>query len=252
MHTRSLSHFVVKRSWASAMPTRSMLAPKLLLTSYPAEQVESWSVSDRVNSVANEGADSIEPVTLPEPHHEQPDLFDDWSAQQDQCETTGLEPISVSIRRRMRAVTGSSALVIRFPARSSVASTVRAAFSALICSASSTMLGSGSSLAPVCPEGQALSRSGTGVQFGQEGYRGGRVCRAAPGVAQLGFRDGEFSPERHRSRSRSRWLAVGTAFRRPWALVVPGEHGLCAWRRRRGTRRARSAGAGPGRSAGPR
>ena len=62
-----------------------------------------------------------------------------------------------SIRRRMRVVTGSSAELFRLPMRSGEASIVWAALSALICSASSEIVGRGSPLSssvlPESPDG---------------------------------------------------------------------------------------------------
>ena len=74
--------------------------------------------------------------------------------------TEGSETRIASIRRRMRAVTGSSAEPRRFPIRCGAASMVCAALRVLIWSASSETLGRGSLLGTgFAPERQALIRS---------------------------------------------------------------------------------------------
>ncbi len=84
---------------------------------------------------------------------------------------------TASVRRRIRVVTGSSAATVRrVPARSGVASTVCAAFSALICSTTSEMLGNGAAL------GSGVAKR-IGDQWGLPPPGGGESVR--PSLARM-------------------------------------------------------------------
>jgi len=79
--------------------------------------------------------------------------------------TSGFPSAFVSLRRRILAVTGSSADARRVPVRCGAASMVFAAFSALICPASSATLGPGSAPSSgALPERPALSWSRRAVR----------------------------------------------------------------------------------------
>ena len=108
----------------------------------------------------------------------------------------GSETGTASVRRRMRAVTGSSAEDCFCRTRCGVASMLCAALSALIFSASSETLGRGSLPGSgVVPESPALSWSRKVGQFGQIGVV--QEGRAQPGlvIAQLRLGDGEVLPD---------------------------------------------------------
>ena len=109
-----------------------------------------------------------------------------------------------SVRRRMRAVTGSSAEICFCRMRCGVASMLCAALSALIFSASSAALGCDSLPGSgVLPERPALSWSRKVGQFGQIGVVQEGLAQAGLVVAKLGLGDCQGLAGRGRIRSRS-------------------------------------------------
>ena len=105
-------------------------------------------------------------------------------------------PVVTRGRRRMRAVTGSSAVDCFCRTRCGVASMLFAALSALIFSASSETLGP-SSLSGLMSRGgkpglELVTQAG---QFGQIGVVQERLAQAGLVVAQLGLGDGEVLPD---------------------------------------------------------
>ena len=143
------------------------------------------------------------------------------------AESPGRKPEIASARRRMRAVTGSSAEDCFCRARCGVASMLWAAFSALIRSASSETLGRAFAAWLRRLAGKpGLELVAQGGQFGQIGVVEEGLAQAGLVVAKLGFGDGEVLPDAVAFGA----VAVGQAFQgvqdgtRP--LVVARERGL--------------------------